>query len=393
MVYLEAMNNASANTVTFPNLKTLRARGTLKWTQYPEDVLPLWVAESDVATCPAVLDALREAIDQEHFGYPARDISALTEATANWSADRYGWRPNPSNIFPLADVVRGVILAVEHFTKPGSPIVVPTPAYMPFFEVGPATGRELKFIPTGYGSPDLDALEKEFQAGAGSIILCNPNNPLGFTYDAETLRAVTDLAARYGARVISDEIHAPVVLEGKHTPTASVSDTANEVTITVTATSKGWNTAGLKCAQFILNDEDTKVWNALPHVTHEGVSILGQVAATAAYRDGGEWLDNFRNLLRSNRDLIARRLPEVAPGATFVPSQASYLAWLDVSAVEPIDSENPARWLLENAKVALNPGTAFGAGGEGHVRLNFATSPEILNEALDRIATAVQGAS
>lgn len=386
------MNNDSANSVSFPSLEVLRSRGTLKWTQYPEDVLPLWVAESDAATCPAVMTALHSAIDQEHFGYPARDVSFLTEATANWSAERYGWRPNPTNIFPLADVVRGVILAVEHFTRPGSAIVVPTPAYMPFFEVGPATGRELRFIPTGYGSPDLEALETEFRASAGSIILCNPNNPLGFTYDADTLRAITELAARYDARVISDEIHAPVVLEGKHTPTASVSDTAAEVTITVTATSKGWNTAGLKCAQFVLNDKDAAVWNSLPHVTHEGVSTLGQVAAAAAYKDGGAWLDSFLDVLRSNRDLIARRLPEVAPGAEFIPPQASYLAWIDVRGVAAIDNESPAQWLLENAKVAVNPGTAFGTGGEGHVRLNFASSPEILSEALDRIEAAVHRA-
>lgn len=377
------------DSVTFPSLEQLRARGTLKWTAYPADVLPLWVAESDPDTCPAVAHAVAEACKREHFGYPPRDISALTEAAAEFSELRYGWRPNPDNIFAIADVVRGVTLAVERFTRPDSAIVVPTPAYMPFFDVGPALGRESVFIPTLADGPDLDALEDAFKDGAGCLILCNPNNPLGFTYTAEKLREITDLAARYGARVISDEIHGPVVLTGKHTPTASVSDTADEVTITVTATSKGWNTAGLKCAQLILNNADAKEWNALPHIVHEGVSILGLVAAAAAWRDGVPWLDRFLDVLRGNRDTIAARLAEFAPEAKFTPPQASFLGWIDLTDVPGIDTGNPSQWLVDNARIALNPGTAFGEGGSRHVRMNFATSPEILGEALDRFEAAV----
>nr|WP_120491936.1 aminotransferase class I/II-fold pyridoxal phosphate-dependent enzyme [Corynebacterium lactis] len=388
------MNESTTNidSVTFPSLETLRARGTLKWTAYPADVLPLWVAESDATTCPAVARAVAEACEREHFGYPPRDISALTVACADFSAARYGWRPNPDNIFATADVVRGVTLAVERFTRPGSAIVIPVPAYMPFFEVGPALGRESVFIPTLADGPDLAALEKAFADGAGCLILCNPNNPLGFTYTAEKLREITDLAARFGARVISDEIHGPVVLTGQHTPTASVSDTAAEVTITVTATSKGWNTAGLKCAQLIFNDADAAAWRELPHIVHEGASILGLVAAAAAYRDGIAWLDSFIEVLRDNRDTIAKRLGEFAPEAKFTPPQASFLGWIDLSDVPGVDTSDPSAWLVDNARIALNPGTAFGEGGQGHVRLNFATSPEILGEALDRFEAAVKAA-
>lgn len=388
-----ANSGADKDQVTFPTLEQLRARRTLKWTAYPEDVLPLWVAESDATTCPAVFDAVEQAVRDEHFGYPARSIAELTEATSTWSTARYDWTPNPDNIFPIADVVRGVTLAVERFTPADSAIVLPVPAYMPFFEVGPALGRETRFINTvvsdDYTGPDLEALEKEFAAGAGSLILCNPNNPLGFTYNSESLVKITDLAEKYGARVISDEIHAPVVHDGVHIPAASVSATANKVTITVTATSKGWNTAGLKCAQFIFNDDDAAVWRTFPHIVHEGASILGLVAATAAYRDGGPWLDNFLKILRKNRDTIATRLAEFAPQARFTPPAASYLGWIDLSDVAGIDIDNPSEWLLKNAKVALNPGTAFGPGGEGHVRINFATSPAIIGEALDRIERAL----
>lgn len=376
--------------VTFPTLEQLRARGTVKWTAFDQDVLPLWVAESDATTCPAVSTAIRQACEREQFGYLSQDISALTTATADFSATRYGWRPKPENIFAIADVVRGVTLAVEHFTRPGSAIVVPTPAYMPFFQLGPALGRDTVCIPTLDDGPEMGALERAFADGAGSLILCNPNNPLGFTYSAEKLREITDLAARYGARVISDEIHGPVVLDGTHTPTASASETAAAVTITVTATSKGWNTAGLKCAQIIFNDEDAAAWQKLPFIVREGASILGVAAATAAYREGVPWLDNFIAILRRNRDTLSTRLAEIAPQARFTPSAASFLAWLDLTDVPGIDTADPAAWLVKNAKIALNPGFAFGEGGAGHVRLNFATSPEILDEALDRFAAALQ---
>ncbi len=380
--------------VIFPDIDTLRARGTLKWTAYPDDVLPLWVAESDAATCPAVLDAVRGAVDREYFGYPRRSVAELAEATSDWYADEYGWRPDPDRIHPVADVVRGVTLAVRYLTEPDSAIVLPVPAYMPFFEVGPAADRDTVHVPTLADGPDPAAVEKAFADGAGSLILCNPNNPLGFTFTAERLRELADIAAKYGARIISDEIHAPVVLEGRHVPAASVSDVADAVTITVTATSKGWNTAGLKCAQLLLNEADDETWRGLSPVIKEGVSTLGMVAATAAYRDGRAWLDELKDVLRGNLDIIERRLPEVAPGAAFTRPQASYLAWIDFRGVDGmVDGDGnpvePQKWLLDNAKVALNPGPAFGEGGEGHVRLNFATSPEILNEALDRIGAAL----
>ncbi|MEJ6020052.1 MalY/PatB family protein [Corynebacterium sp. H113] len=387
------------NDVTFPDVDTLRRRGTVKWTAYPADVLPLWVAETDAVTCPAVLTAVREAVDREYLGYPSQDTSALQNATAQWYQQRYGWQPNAEHIFPVADVVRGVVLAVKYLTAPGSAVVVPTPAYMPFFEVGPTAERDTLFVPTvqtaDYTGPDLDALETHFKNGAGSVILSAPNNPLGFTYAPEVLRRLTDLAAQYNARVISDEIHAPVVLHGKHVPTASVSETAAAVTITVTATSKGWNTAGLKCAQLILNDDDATTWQKLPHAAREGMSTLGLVAATAAYTHGEAWLDNFLDSLRTNQETLARRLPEVAPGAKFTPNAASFLAWLDLRGVDAIAQSGvePQQWLLDNARVAVNPGLAFGDEGAGHVRLNFATSPSILNDALDRIGNAIAAAN
>lgn len=378
----------------FPDEARLRERGTRKWTSFDADVAPLWVAESDAATCPAVLDAIREAVDREFLGYPPADELGLGAATAGWYARTTGWDPDPARVHAVADVVRGVTLAVAHLTRAGSPIVLPTPAYMPFFEVGPATGRETITIPTGDRGPDPAAVARAFAAGAGALILCNPNNPLGFTHEPALLVELAGIAERHGARIIADEIHAPVVLEGAHTPAASVSAAAERVTVTVTATSKGWNTAGLKCAQVILGDTaaDAAAWASIPHILTSGASTLGMAAAVAAWTAGEDWRAGLLAALRANRGLLARRLPEVAPGIRWRPPAATYLAWLDLRGVAGVDHADPAGWLLEHARVAVNPGTAFGDGGRGRVRLNFAANPTLLAGALDRIGAAVAAA-
>ncbi len=387
--------------LSFPDEATLRARGTRKWTQYPADVLPLWIAESDAATCPPIMEAVRAAVDRECFGYPSGQFVSIAEAAAQWQREHYGWDVSADRVRLASDVVRGVALAIRYLTRPDSPIVIPTPAYMPFFELAAFTNRQSILIGTdyedAYRGPNLQELEAAFAAGAGCLVLANPNNPLGFTYRREDLEQIVALADRYNARVISDEIHAPVMLEGSHLPTASISELADKVTVTVTATSKGWNTAGLKCAQLILNSADCTTWDRLPFSVREGVSTLGIAAAEAAYRSGGPWLAEFVEAMRYNRELLVRRLPEVAPGVKFAPNAASYLAWLDFrdidAGVASADiAADPFGWLLKHARVAVNPGPGFGNGGAGHARLNYATSPEILNEALDRIGAAIAAA-
>ena len=249
----------------FPTLDQLKDRRTRKWTVYADDVLPLWIAESDFFTCAPVKQAIMDAIDRESFGYtPA--TSDLPAAVADFYAERYGWRPDPEMIVAVPDVVRGLALAIEYMTRPGSGVIVPVPAYPPFLELPETTRREMHQI-DAYGGIDLGDVEKQFAAGAGSILLCSPNNPLGYTFDAEFLRELCDLAARYDARVLVDEIHAPLVFDGTHVCTANVSETAAQVCLTVTATSKAWNIAGLKCAQMIFsNPADLETWRKMTGV-------------------------------------------------------------------------------------------------------------------------------
>lgn len=376
----------------------LRARHTMKWTRFGPDVLPLWVAEMDVATCPAVAEAVREAAAREVFGYPSRD-ERLADATASWCAARYGWAVDPGRVHVLPDVLTGVRLAIDHFTLAGSPIVLPVPAYMPFFDVLDVCGRRGIYTPMlphrgpdgrdGYRF-DLEAIQEGFAGGAGGIIVCNPYNPLGAVFPAEHLAQVCALAERYGVRVISDEIHATLVYNGPHVPTATVSPAAPDVTITVLASSKGFNTPGLKCAQLALsNDADQRTWRKINRLRADGPSTLGIEASIASYRDGGPWLDELLVFLADNRDWLMAQLATVAPDLRIASPAATYLAWLDFRDVPALGGADPSDWLLRHAKVFLNPGPAFGPGGEGHARLNFGTSRELLAEFVDRLGRAL----
>lgn len=388
----------------FPTQDELRARFTRKWTQFEPDVLPLFIAESDFPTAPAVKKVILDYTERECFGYsPAANAVGLGEAVADFHDARYGWRPDAKKVFWIGDVVRGLLLGIQYFTRPDSPVVVPLPAYPPFLELPETTGRER--IDVGISPAngdlkegekprlDLEAIEKAFAEGAGSILLANPFNPLGYVFDEEHLSELVALADKYDARILSDEIHAPLVYEGQHISIAGLSETAARVTMTVTATSKAWNFAGLKCAQIIFsNDKDVEIWNSLPHVAQDGVGTLGIIAAEAAYRDGISHLEEEVDYLRETRDWLVEELPKRIPGLITSSPDSTYLMWLDFRNTAIGDKEYPAAWLIQHARVAFNEGLTFGDIGAGQARLNFATSREILEEAIDRVATAIEKA-
>ena len=372
----------------FPTLETLKARGTKKWTTYDEDILPLWVAESDFPTLPAVIDTMQQAVDNETFGYaPGR--SDLPTALADFYEARYNWRPEPNNIHTIGDVVRAMLLAIQYFTREDSAIVVPSPAYPPFLELPETAGRERIDI-SAVGGLDLAEVEGAFKAGAGALLLCSPHNPLGYTFDEETLRSLIKIAAKYDARLIVDEIHAPLVLDGTYIPAASLGDVAEDVCLTITAPSKAWNVAGLKCAQFIFtNPKDLEIWDSLTGVAKDGTGTLGVLAAATCYKHGWDHLEEELEYLRATRDWVADELEKNIPGLKATRPQATYLMWLDFSETAIGHLEQPAKWLRAHAKVALNEGTTFGDEGAHHARLNFATSRDILTEAISRMAKAI----
>ena len=377
------MGRASVGRMQFPDIDTLRTRGTRKWTVYGDDVIPMFIAESDFPTAPAVKDAIVQACEREMFGYtPAPHAHRLGEAVSDFYAARYGWRPEPARIFPVADVVRGVLLAIQHFTQ--GPVIVPVPAYFPFLNIADAAGRERIDVAN---TLNLEEIEQAFKQGAGSIIVTNPYNPGGWVFSEAELDAVCEVARKYGGRVIVDEIHAPLVFDGQHVCAAANNP---DVCITVTATSKAWNVAGLKCAQMIFsNDEDVATWERINPVAKDGVGTLGITAAEACYDLGREFLDEEVAQLKANRDWLVTHLPEAVPGIKFEVPAATYLMFLDFSDTK-LDDPRPAAWLLKHAKVAMNEGVDFGPGGEHKARMNFATSPEILQQAVERIAQAVR---
>ena len=380
--------------MTFPTLTELAARGTEKWRAYSPDVLPMFVAESDFATCPEVKQAIADAVEREMFGYAYPD-ERLGQAVSEFYAQSYGWRPNPEWVRAVPDVVRGVCLSISHLTREDSAVIVPVPSYMPFFQIPGVTGRDIVHVPVEDLTGDLRETEAALKAGAGSIILVNPYNPLGLVFEQETLQQICDLARDYDARVIVDEIHAPLVLnpQCRHHVAAAV---APDVCITITASSKAWNVAGLKCAQIIFsNDNDVVTWDALPSVTRGGVSILGQEAAIACYSACQSFIQDQTAYLWETVNWLREELPARIPGIRIAGAcDATYLMWLDFSGTSIAKVTNrPAEYLLEHAKVALNEGAAFSPEdqclGDHHARLNCACSRDNLAEAIDRIAAAL----
>ncbi|WP_046301775.1 MalY/PatB family protein [Mycobacterium sp. UM_Kg27] len=371
----------------------LRARNTIKWNHFAPDVLALWIAEMDFPTAPEVLDGVRACVANEEFGYPALSSATLPVALTQWCERRYGWLIQPEWVRVVPDVLKGMEVVIEFLTRPESPVVLPVPAYMPFFDLLTVTGRQRVEIPmtqqdSGRYLMDLDALDAAFAAGAGSLILCNPNNPLGTAFTAEELSAIVDIAARHGARVIADEIHAPLVYDRPHVAAASVSPAAADTVITLMSASKGWNLPGLMCAQVILsNPRDAADWRRINMLHTMGAATVGISANLAAYTRGGPWLDSLLTYLRANRDHLSRALPAALPGLRVSHPEATYLAWLDFRALGlPVE---PAEILLADARVALSPGIPFG-GGRGFARLNFATPRAILDRAIEAMAGALQ---
>ncbi|MFK0241730.1 MalY/PatB family protein [Microbacterium sp. NPDC090281] len=374
-------------------LAELRERSSEKWREYPADVLPLFVAETDFPLAPAISTALQRAVEIGDTGYVA-SRTPLAESFAAFAVRRYGWEPDPARMRSTADVSMGIVEILRRVTQPGERVVVTPPVYPPFYDLVAEAGAEVERVPlrdTGTGwQLDLDGIRAAFDDGATAILLCNPHNPTGTVHDRESLSALAELADEFGVAVVSDEIHAPLAQPGTgFTPFLAVSDAAQRVGYAVVSASKAFNLAGLKCALMVAADEETSaVLRGLPVEVEWRTGQFGLLAAVAAFSEESDpWLDGLLRTLDQNRVLLEDLLAARLPGARYRIPDAGYLAWIDLSALEW--GENPARRILKDARVALHFGPAFGAEGAGHVRLNFGTSPEILTEAIERIATLV----
>lgn len=372
------------------DIAALRRAGGLKWSLHP-DAIGAFVAEMDFGTAPVVTQALHAAVDSGGFGYlPAAPAEAMSAAYAAWSADRYGWAVDPADVRAVPDVVAALTAAIEHFSAPGRPVILPTPAYMPFVTVPADLGREVIQVPLGPGGRyDLDALDAAFAAGGNLLLLCNPHNPVGRVLTPDEMHAIAAVVERHGGRVFSDEIHAPLVFGGsRHVPYASLSPVTAGHTLTATSASKAFNIPGLKCAQVVLsNDADRETWTRVGVLAERGAANLGVVATTAAYAGGGPWLAGVLDYLDGNRRLLTELVAELLPGVGFTPPDGTYLGWLDFRARGITE---PATYFLEKAGVAMTDGARCGEAGRGFGRFTFATPRPILREAIERMSEALE---
>jgi len=374
-------------------LDALRTRTSAKWRTYPADVLPLPVAEMDYPLAEPVAAALHAAIHRSDTGYIAGSLP-VAEAFQGFASTRLGWEIDPERVTCTADVSMGIVEVLRRVTTPGDGVIITPPIYPPFFDLVAEASCAVVEVPMRGGidegwALDLDGIDAAFAAGARAMVLCNPHNPIGLVPDVASLAALADIAARYDATIVADEVHGPLSQpETLYTPFLTVSDAAREHGVAVTSASKSFNITGLKSALIVTASErGDRVRRQLPYEVEWRMGQFGAIASIAAFREGGPWLDGVLGSLDDNRRLLVELIDDELPGVRYRMPDATYLAWLDLSALGWGD--DPAAYALEHAKVALGIGHTFGASvGRGHARLNFACTPEVLSEAITRLADA-----
>ncbi|WGH80532.1 aminotransferase class I/II-fold pyridoxal phosphate-dependent enzyme [Auritidibacter ignavus] len=386
----------------------LRATGATKWV-HPDRAIGAFIAEMDFGTAPEITASLVREVRRGRFGYLPQDLAeSLGEAVAQWQAKRYGWQVDPADVHPVADVITAFRAAIERFTTPGSPVIIPTPAYMPFLRMARSLDRPIIEIPMltevneqGHlvYTHDLDGIRQAFGAGGEILVVCNPHNPTGRILTREELTDLAAVVTAANGRVFADEIWAPLIYdESPHIPYASVSPAAAQHTITGSAASKAFNLPGLKCGQLITaNLTDRNHFNATGYFDRHGAANLGAAATVTALTDpaAAAWLDDIVAYLQRNRDELIRFVDErlTRHGVRVTEISGTYIAWLDFSqTVLAGQPTSVARQLVKTAGVQLTDGAHCGEAGIDHTRLVMAMPHPILQRALEQIEKALQRA-
>ncbi len=362
----------------------LRKRTSIKWRAYEPDVLPLWVAEMDVDLADPIRERLERALRDGDAGYPGD--APLVDSFVSFATARWEWPTLDAKLVrPVGAVIPGYTDALLQAAGPGGTVVVTSPVYPPFYSYLREAGLTVVEAPLteamrlDHGAID-NALGAATAGGAPgvAILLCNPHNPGGALHTRAELEQLAAVAAARGAVVVSDEIHAPLVYApGVFTPYLTVDPAA----------SKAWNLAAWPAALLVFGPEAADAHAEFVKGAHHWPTHFGVLAQEAAYSEGGEWLDGVLADLDENRVILGNLLAEHLPGVKYLMPEATYLAWLDCRELGLGD--DPAAVFLTQGRVALNSGPTFGSGGAGHVRLNFATTPEILEEAVRRMASVL----
>jgi cystathionine beta-lyase len=379
-------------TFDFDRLPARRDSDSNKWRKFPADVLPLWVADMDFASPPAVVAALRARVEHGFFGYLV-ERPELQEAVAERVGKRYGWRVDPEAVMPLPGVIAGFNLALRALTQPGDGLLVQTPVYPPILRAAgnhglTRDGHALTRAGDGRYTVDPETFAAAIQPRTRAFLLCNPHNPVGRLFGRRELEAMAEACLRRELWIVADEIHCDLLFDGRqHVPVATLAPEVEQRTVTLIAPSKTFNVPGLKCAVAVVPNAALRarlaaaVSDLVPKI-----NVLGHTAAVAAYREGDDWLEALLRYLQANRDFLVREVAARLPGVRVTPPEATYLAWLDCRETGLAD---PYAFFLSEAKAALNDGTSFGPGGEGFVRLNFGCPRALLADALGRMAGAL----
>ncbi|MFT4563389.1 MAG: cystathionine beta-lyase [Gammaproteobacteria bacterium] len=377
------------------DIKRLREREGEKWTQYPHDVIPAWVADMDFQIAGPIREAVERRLSRSDCGYPvAAEASGLPEIFCERVAERFNWDIAAHQVDLFNDVVQAMYFGLLALTDDGDGVVIQTPIYPPFMSSTKATKRRLVSCPLvnsarGY-EIDFDHMRSQIDAKTRVLLFCNPHNPTGRSFTRNELEQIAEIALANDLTIISDEIHADLVYKpNEHIPIASLSEEVAQHTVTLMSASKAFNIAGI-CMAFAVfgSDRLRKKYSQVPRHLRGGVSALSIAAVTAAFSDGQHWLDETLAYLRSNRDYLATHAKENWNGVVHHPPEATYLAWFDFGAHNL--SPDPYAYFLKHAKVALSDGARFGDPGYGFVRLNFATSRAILSDVLSRMDAAIQ---
>lgn len=376
-----------------------RGTDSYKWDSAPEaDIIPLWVADMDFETFPAITEALQRRVAHGIFGY-TRVPEAYYEAVCRWFGKRHGWHINREDIIYTSGVVPAVSAVIKALTLPGDQVIVQGPVYNCFFSSIRNNGCEMVSNSLIYNKEELryeidfDDLERKLKhERARLMLLCNPHNPGGRVWTRDELTRVAELCRKYGVRVVSDEIHCELTLyDNEYVPFGSLPDELSRDSITCCSPSKAFNTAGLQIANIVCRDAEVR--NRIDRAININevcdVNPFGVIALQAAYSDEGyEWLTQLRKYISANYDLLLERFARELPKCKVMRMEGTYLAWIDCSELH-ISSDEIEEMLMHENKVWVNAGSMYGAEGAAFIRINMACTSELLNEGITRIVNGL----
>lgn len=376
-----------------------RGTDSYKWDSAPEaDIIPLWVADMDFETFPAITEALQRRVAHGIFGY-TRVPEAYYEAVCRWFKKRHGWHINREDIIYTSGVVPAVSAVIKALTLPGDQVIVQGPVYNCFFSSIRNNGCEMVSNSLIYNKEELryeidfDDLERKLKhERARLMLLCNPHNPGGRVWTRDELTRVAQLCRKYGVRVVSDEIHCELTLyDNEYVPFGSLPDELSRGSITCCSPSKAFNTAGLQIANIVCRDAEVR--NRIDRAININevcdVNPFGVIALQAAYSDEGyEWLTQLRKYISANYDLLLERFARELPKCKVMRMEGTYLAWIDCSELH-IPSDEIEEMLMHENKVWVNAGSMYGAEGAAFIRINMACTSELLNEGITRIVNGL----